>query len=676
MSTCQNYKPGDVVILSYNDKIVDAEVGYTTDTKMLVSRLDRHQKSTGKWVWLLKNDASIHGKKEIELKPKVKQLVKSRYWIPWSEYKISKITIKQITTAPAPHCDGYLMVDGVDISVVALVAQIQHIVSDAQNSAVILTINDYTGSIIANVSTQYLESYKQQNSFIEGKWVQIYGKINIDNYDYNCSIKVFEMRPITNFNEITHHFLQCIHAHLHNTVNKIPDINWLIINIFHNKKFINTEEFIMRVLFQLMQLYQISFHFNVSHNRREKILSWIKNIYNLYFTPDTVPYFYAMILHAHRKHCNQKADVFLQNIVQYSQLYLKQRTQNKLHVLSHTFDKWAVELPTSLFPTSEELQFACHNEQLYYLHLAKCTKNLLMYSDISDYYMHFGILMQYIRQNQKSIRSIHIANPEFIYNAIFLLLIGQAKQYDQDVDKQTLIQIRRLCHCFSVGAKLLSEKMISAKLYWIFGLYYFLYTININKALKYMKKSLKIYSNKPAGFKYLLELFLKTVRMMGSGVENKHKSQQISLKMMAQILIQKVQHLRLHYDYMHWKFYEHDAMGIPINSITINNAMDVTMVTCTIKRYINDPKYFNIMKNMAQLKQCNYIKCNRKDLRKYKVCKRCKSVFYCNKSHQKRDWNMSHRLNCVELKYRVYSKRKLIVNTPLSTQLIIQKLFS
>ena len=39
----------------------------------------------------------------------------------------------------------------------------------------------------------------------------------------------------------------------------------------------------------------------------------------------------------------------------------------------------------------------------------------------------------------------------------------------------------------------------------------------------------------------------------------------------------------------------------------------------------------------------------------YKICERCKSVFYCNRLHQKLDWNKGdHKKYCVERDKRDY----------------------
>merc|ERR1712129_687233 len=48
-----------------------------------------------------------------------------------------------------------------------------------------------------------------------GRWVRINGRIN--HFGGRCSINVFNVIPITDFNEITHHFLEVIYAHLVNT---------------------------------------------------------------------------------------------------------------------------------------------------------------------------------------------------------------------------------------------------------------------------------------------------------------------------------------------------------------------------------------------------------------------------------------------------------------------------
>lgn len=71
-----------------------------------------------------------------------------------------------------------------------------------------------------------------------------------------------------------------------------------------------------------------------------------------------------------------------------------------------------------------------------------------------------------------------------------------------------------------------------------------------------------------------------------------------------------------------------------------------------VQEHIIDNIQFNIMKNIIKFRQCAYDNCLKSNLKKYQKCKRCKSVFYCCRNHQKRDWNVNHRLVCVANKKR------------------------
>lgn len=59
-----------------------------------------------------------------------------------------------------------------------------------------------------------------------------------------------------------------------------------------------------------------------------------------------------------------------------------------------------------------------------------------------------------------------------------------------------------------------------------------------------------------------------------------------------------------------------------------------------------------ILKNIASLKECNWINCSRKDIC-LKKCKKCRSVYYCSGVCQKKDWKY-HKLLCKRSKKRDY----------------------
>eukprot|EP01084_Bolivina_argentea_P042399 78177_1 len=67
--------------------------------------------------------------------------------------------------------------------------------------------------------------------------------------------------------------------------------------------------------------------------------------------------------------------------------------------------------------------------------------------------------------------------------------------------------------------------------------------------------------------------------------------------------------------------------------------------------YYKDLKSYNVLKNICMMKECNYSKCRKKNIKLKKCCK-CKSVYYCCITHQKIDWNIKHRKQCQLLNER------------------------
>ena len=63
------------------------------------------------------------------------------------------------------------------------------------------------------------------------------------------------------------------------------------------------------------------------------------------------------------------------------------------------------------------------------------------------------------------------------------------------------------------------------------------------------------------------------------------------------------------------------------------------------------------LRNIVSVKECNWKNCKKKNIKLMK-CKRCKSVYYCSKICQKKDWilsNKSHKSVCKVSKKRDYS---------------------
>ena len=144
---------------------------------------------------------------------------KAKYIIPYEQRRLSQITIKQIKTAPPPQHNETLKVDDTEVFQVVMIAQIESI--NAESSHTTYQINDYTGSLQAKKWNKHDEEKSYENDqnevhLVKGKWVRIFGRIN--HYQGVCSIDIWSISPITDYNEIAYHFLECIYAHLENTV--------------------------------------------------------------------------------------------------------------------------------------------------------------------------------------------------------------------------------------------------------------------------------------------------------------------------------------------------------------------------------------------------------------------------------------------------------------------------
>jgi len=135
-----------------------------------------------------------------------------RRQIPYEERKLSQLTIKQIMTAPPTQSsDEPVMIDEVEVSQLHMVVKLLSI--DVQSSHVGYRINDYTGTLDAK---QWSTDGQQPlgATLQPGSWVHIFGRIN--SFQGKFSVNVFDVVPVTNFNEVTHHFTEVVFAHLSN----------------------------------------------------------------------------------------------------------------------------------------------------------------------------------------------------------------------------------------------------------------------------------------------------------------------------------------------------------------------------------------------------------------------------------------------------------------------------
>jgi len=129
---------------------------------------------------------------------------------------LTPVTIKQLKSAEQPSLAEPFRINGVQIHQVKIVGYIVDKVSN--NAKTIYTIQDCSDQIQVYEWLNKKESLfeqEQQAQCSPDTYVTVYGMLQYN--DDQLSLQKHRMRPVQDFNEITHHFLECIYVYLHNT---------------------------------------------------------------------------------------------------------------------------------------------------------------------------------------------------------------------------------------------------------------------------------------------------------------------------------------------------------------------------------------------------------------------------------------------------------------------------
>jgi len=126
------------------------------------------------------------------------------------------LTIKQLHNATQAHPDDIFRVDGRELNQVTIVANILQISNLTTN--VNFVVDDGTGKIDVRVwldaDDKNDHMAQQKSEWREGAYVRIVGHLR--SFHNKRSIVGFKIIPITDFNELTYHFLEAIYVHLYN----------------------------------------------------------------------------------------------------------------------------------------------------------------------------------------------------------------------------------------------------------------------------------------------------------------------------------------------------------------------------------------------------------------------------------------------------------------------------
>ncbi|KAI5414986.1 replication protein A 32 kDa subunit B [Lathyrus oleraceus] len=124
------------------------------------------------------------------------------------------LTIKQINDAfQASDDKSNLTIDGVDVGTISLLGRVCN--KAGQVTDVKFVLDDGTGMIECTKWLQEPADSIQVESILNGMYVRVYG--HLKGFQGKKNLNVFSFRSVTDFNEIAHHFIDCIYVHLYNS---------------------------------------------------------------------------------------------------------------------------------------------------------------------------------------------------------------------------------------------------------------------------------------------------------------------------------------------------------------------------------------------------------------------------------------------------------------------------
>jgi len=126
------------------------------------------------------------------------------------------VTVKQLLNATQAHAEDGFKIDGKELNQITLIGFVHKIHSLSTN--VNLIVEDGTGTIEVRI---WLDQEDQQDhqaqkraNWREGIYVRVIGHLR--SFHNKRSIVAFRIIPVTDFNELTYHFLESIYVHLYN----------------------------------------------------------------------------------------------------------------------------------------------------------------------------------------------------------------------------------------------------------------------------------------------------------------------------------------------------------------------------------------------------------------------------------------------------------------------------
>ncbi|KAG0578151.1 hypothetical protein M758_4G001600 [Ceratodon purpureus] len=131
---------------------------------------------------------------------------------------LQPLTVKMISQAAQKPGDDAFYVDGLEVNNVTLVGMVHD--KDERNIDTSFMLDDTTGRIEIKrwIDGQDSYEYNEMQSVQNSMYVRVHGHLRT--FQNKLNVVAFSVRPITDFNEVTFHFLEVIYVHLSHTRGK------------------------------------------------------------------------------------------------------------------------------------------------------------------------------------------------------------------------------------------------------------------------------------------------------------------------------------------------------------------------------------------------------------------------------------------------------------------------
>lgn len=124
------------------------------------------------------------------------------------------LTVKQITDACVSAVDkSEFVIDSVDVNNVTLVGMVREKIGRITDVAFFL--DDGTGRMECNKWFHEAKDANEMERILDGMYVRIHGRLK--SFQGKKTLNVFCIRPVSDYNEIASHFIECIYVHLYNS---------------------------------------------------------------------------------------------------------------------------------------------------------------------------------------------------------------------------------------------------------------------------------------------------------------------------------------------------------------------------------------------------------------------------------------------------------------------------